>query len=57
VKKFKFQKPFISLKFDDNYTNKSLKERWKIALHDPAYLVLTCIAITSLIIAIINYYK
>ena len=38
MKKFKFIKPFDSF-FVMNY-NDSIKERWRIALHDPAYLLL-----------------
>lgn len=55
MKKFKLSKPFSSLKLvtDDDYFNKSLKERWSIALHDPFYLILLLILIIMFILIII----
>ena len=42
MKKFKFEKPFALFKMakTKEYSNMSLKEHWRIALHDPAYLIL-----------------
>jgi hypothetical protein len=38
--KYKFEKPFASFSMSYDYKKKSLKEHWRVALHDPAYLLL-----------------
>lgn len=40
MKYFKFEKPFSSFQVSNKYTMLSLKDRWRIALHDPAYLII-----------------
>jgi len=40
MKKFKFEKPFASFELSHHYVMKPLKEKWRIALHDPAYLII-----------------
>ena len=40
MKTFKFEKPFSSFEMSHEQAIKSTKERWKIALHDPAYLII-----------------
>jgi len=53
MKKIKFEKPFES--FDiQKHINKPYKEQWRIALHDPAVLILyIVIPIVCIILAII----
>ena len=46
--KYKFVKPFSSF-LDPEYFNRSLKENWIFALHDPMYLLLWVIGIIILI--------
>jgi hypothetical protein len=53
MKNFKFIKPFSSFFLMNN--NMSLKEKWGIALHDPAYL-LCWVIIMALLIKILSYY-
>lgn len=36
MKKYKFEKPFSAF----SSTEKTFKEQWRIALHDPAYLLI-----------------
>jgi hypothetical protein len=38
MKKFKFEKPFASFEQSHKHAMLPLKERWRIALHDPAYI-------------------
>ena len=38
--KYKFVKPFSSFSMSKEMYNISLKEHWRIALHDPAYLII-----------------
>lgn len=40
MKKFKFEKPFASFELSHEYAKKPLKEKWRVALHDPAYLII-----------------
>lgn len=51
MKKFKFEKPFVSLR----HNMESTKENWRIALHDPAFLFLLglIISLIALLIFII----
>ena len=53
MEKFKFEKPFASFKL----TNKPLKEQWRIALHDPAYLTLVGIIIGIFIFGVISLFS
>jgi hypothetical protein len=52
MKKFKFVKPFSSFNFNTNITT---KEKWYIALHDPAYLILSGSILIYDICLIIKY--
>jgi hypothetical protein len=50
----KFEKPFSSFLSHPNYKGiPTLKERWKLALHDPAYLIIMGGSIAFLIYYII----
>jgi len=52
MKKFKFEEPFASFSLSSKYKmTTSLKERWKIALHDPAYLI--CIGVVLLLLTLV----
>jgi ABC-type multidrug transport system permease subunit len=53
MKNFKFVKPFSSFFLMDY--NMSIKERWRVALHDPAYLLCWVILIAFLI-KVLSYY-
>jgi hypothetical protein len=53
MKIFKFTKPFSSF-FIMDY-NMPLKERWNIALHDPAYL-LCWVGILLFLIKVLSFY-
>jgi hypothetical protein len=40
MKKIKFEKPFASFTLSPEHYHIPLKERWRVALHDPAYLII-----------------
>lgn len=40
MKNFKFEKPFSSFEQSHEHRMKPLKERWRMALHDPGFLIL-----------------
>ncbi len=52
----KFEKPFSSFNLSYNYLSKPLEERWRIALHDPAYLIIFGGALIVLIIMWIDIF-
>lgn len=47
MKKFEFEKPFASFFINGKMV---LKEKWRISLHDPAYLILFGGALLCLIV-------
>lgn len=53
--KYKFEKPFASFELSHEHAMKPLKEKWRIALHDPAYLIIFGSAIIVPIIISIFY--
>jgi hypothetical protein len=55
MKNFKFEKSFSSFELSHENTLKSTKERWRTALHDPAYLIIFGgLTILAIVIIIIN---
>jgi hypothetical protein len=49
MKNFKFEEPFSSFSLSSKYKmTTSIKERWRIALHDPVYLL--CIGIVLILL-------
>ena len=40
MKKFKFEKPFTSFEQSFQYSMIPIKDQWRIAFHDPAYLII-----------------
>ena len=52
MKNFKFGEPFSSFSLSSNYkATTTLKEKWRIALRDPAYLL--CIGIVLLLLTVV----
>jgi len=52
--KFKFIKPFASFRMSNHYRYSSLKDDWRMALHDPAYLIISSGLIAFFIYIIIK---
>lgn len=50
MKKFKFEKPFAA--YTHRFAMLSFKEKWRIALHDPAYLIIIFVTLLILIFRI-----
>ena len=57
MKKFKFGKPFSSFAMISKRKNASLKENWRVALHDPAYLFVLLFILIILAFVIIGLFK
>lgn len=49
MKNFKFEKPFSTFLISDKYRKLPLKEKWKIVLHDPAFIAITTYLLYSII--------
>lgn len=55
MKNFKFEKPFSSFLISNKYRKLPLKEKWIIALHDPAFITITTYLLYSVIKLILLY--